>query len=218
MRQWPNVIHEFETLDKLLEGYSISRFGDGELKLMTGAAYIRENPNEKLGKEMRAILRTPHPNCLPAIWPLNPNSPKCKSMERHKRRYLPLLSNRVQYYSSLISRPDSAPWIRTREFAEKFARLFAGRRVFAVCEEKSGTLRMLAKAKAAYVEHFECRRHGAYKQIDAMEYAALTFNPDIAILACGPTATCLANRLAGRGIQAIDFGSGGSFIEKLLES
>jgi hypothetical protein len=40
--------------------------------------------------------------------------------------------------------------------------------------------------------------------------------PDIAILSCGMTATCLANRLSKHGIQAIDFGSGGSFIAKLL--
>ena len=64
--------------------------------------------------------------------------------------------------------------------------------------------------------HFACPRHGAYEKIDAMESDAVGLEPDIAILACGPTATCLAHRLAVRGIHAIDFGSGGSFLARLL--
>jgi hypothetical protein len=210
---WPDVHDEFKTLAKLHEGFSIARFGDGELKMMDGASYIREDANKAMARELRHVLRHPHKMCLPAIWPLNPKSPKIRSLSKHKTRYLRFLSPKVEYYSSLITRPDSAPWIRTKEFAESFAKLWRGKRIFVVCEKESGALRAL---KGEDYAHFVCKRHGAYSQIDAMESDAVGLEPDIAILACGPTATCLANRLAKRGIQTIDFGSAGAFIAKLL--
>lgn len=217
MIKWPKVVHEFETIKKLQEGFSISRYGDGELKLMTGSEYIREKANHALGREMRDILAKPHPNCLVGIWPLNTQSPKCKSMTRHKQRYLPLLSPKVKYYSSLITRPDSAPWIGTREYALEFQKLWAKKRVALLCEETGGARRALGIEAAANIAHIACTRHGAYAHIDEYESAILGTQADIAILSCGPTASCLANRLAGHGMQAIDFGSAGAFLARLLK-
>jgi hypothetical protein len=71
---------------------------------------------------------------------------------------------------------------------------------------------------AASVAHITCRRHRAYARIDKMEDKVLRAEPDVAILCAGPTASCLANRLAARGIQAVDLGSAGQFLGKLLAS
>jgi hypothetical protein len=38
----------------------------------------------------------------------------------------------------------------------------------------------------------------------------------VALLSCGPTATCLANRLARRGIQGVDMGSVGGMLVRLM--
>jgi hypothetical protein len=38
----------------------------------------------------------------------------------------------------------------------------------------------------------------------------------VTVLSVGPTATVLANRLAARGIQALDLGSAGGFLLRLL--
>lgn len=212
--KYPKVRDEWATLRKLQEGFSIARFGDGELKMATGKGYIREDPNRNMAHELNRVLTYPHPRCLVGIWPYNQKSPKYASMLRHRERFKTVLSPDVRYYSSLISRPDSAPWIRTREYALEFQKLWAGKRVFLVAEKEGGAQRLFANEDVA---HFVCPRHGAYAKIDAMESDAIGLGPDIAILACGPTATCLAHRLAKRGIQAIDFGSAGSFISKLLK-
>ena len=45
---YPAVAGEFETIDKVLQGVSLSRFGDGELKIMHGAGYSREPKNQDL--------------------------------------------------------------------------------------------------------------------------------------------------------------------------
>jgi hypothetical protein len=213
--KYPKVHDEWTTLKKLQQGFSIARFGDGELKMMTGNEYIREPANRKMARELNEVIANPHKRCLVGIWPYTKESPKYASMLRHRERFKQVLSPDVEYYSSLISRPDSAPWIRTREYALEFRKLWAGKRVAILCEPTSGALRALTGA--AMIGHVECPRTRAYADIDWFHKQLLRNGPDIAILACGPTATCLANRLSKHGIQAIDFGSGGSFLAKLLD-
>lgn len=214
--KYPKVHDEWTTLKKLQQGLSIARFGDGELKMATGKEYVRENANRHMARELNEILTNPHPKCMVGIWPYNKASPKYASMLRHRERFKQVLSPDVKYYSSLISRPDSAPWIRTREYALEFAKLWDGKRVALLCEPDNGALRALAASTPSSIDHVECPRHGAYKQIDWFERQILRNGPDIAIMACGPTATCLAHRLTKQGLQAIDFGSGGSFLARLL--
>ena len=42
MLEYPPVAGEFETVEQILNGRSIARFGDGELKMMEGKAIARE--------------------------------------------------------------------------------------------------------------------------------------------------------------------------------
>lgn len=214
--KYPKVHDEWATLTKLKQGYSIARFGDGELKMATGKEYVREKPNRKMARELNAILTTPHRRCLVGIWPYNKSSPKYASMSRHRDRFKTVLSPDVEYYSSLISRPDSAPWIRTREYALEFASLWSGKRVSVLCEPDSGTLRALAASNPARVDHVACPREGAYLYVNWFYKQLLRNDPEIVLMACGPTASCLAHRFAVQGTQAIDFGSGGAFLAKLL--
>ncbi len=214
--KYPKVHDEWTTLRKLQEGFSIARFGDGELKMATGKEYVREPANRAMARELMEVLTKPHPQCLVGIWTLNPESPKYASLVRHKERFKNVLSPDVEYYSSLISRPDSAPWIRTREYALEFRKLWFGKRTVVLCEPESGALRAVNDCEMRY--HIECPSQRAYRQIGEFEKRIADMQPEIAILACGPTATCLANRLARRGIQTIDFGSAGSFIAKLLDA
>ncbi len=217
---YPQVHDEAATLLKLTrEGKSIARFGDGEFKMMDGAGYVREPPNEKLAAELRNTLARPHKNLLVAIPTMDKSGPKYASWARHKERFARIIryahAGNTEFWSAFISRPDSAPWIRTLDFAREFEKLWVGKRVWVLCEADSGALRAIRDA--AEVIHHECPSHGAYAHIADFEHAAAAAKPDVAIMACGMTATCLAQRLSRRGIQAIDFGSGGSFIAKLLD-
>ncbi len=214
---WPKVYDEFETLAKLRQGFSIARFGDGEFKMMDGAGYVREPPNKKLAHELRQVLRNPHPNCLRGIPTFDKRSPKFPTWVKHTERFSRLLrKTRGPFYSAFISRPDSAPWIRNKEFALEFVKLWEGKRVAVLCEAASGTLRALGISAPARIDHVECPSHEAFAHIDHFEKQLLRNDPEIVLLSCGMTATCLANRLAKHGIQAVDFGSGGSFIAKEL--
>lgn len=152
---------------------------------------------------------------------MDPRGPKYPTWQKHKQRFSRMLAKaRGPFYSAFISRPDSAPWIRTREFAEEFAKLFRGRKAALLCEREGSLQRAfwsVDHSPGAPTPWLEiCPSHEAYALIDAFEDHIVAFKPEVAILSCGMTATCLANRLTKRGIQAIDFGSGGSFIAKLL--
>lgn len=214
--KYPNVLDEFATVNELLKGSSIARLGDDEFKLITGKGYVREPANPQLAKELRRTVMEPHPSCIVGIPRLDKKGPKNDNWLVRVPRYMPFLNAGRTYYSAFISRPDSAPWINTLKFAHKLQQLWKDRRVAAVCEPTSSLRRMLDYG-AQHVEHIPCPSENAYALIDLFERTVLEAKPQIAFLACGVTATCLANRLARRGVQTIDFGSGGAFIARLLQ-
>ena len=216
MNGYPEVTDEAATVDELLKGASIARLGDGEFKLIVGQGYVREPANPRLGKELRNVVSKPAPGCIVGIPRLHAKGPKNKNWLARVERFMPYLNEDQTYYSAFISRPDSAPWINRPKFARKMQKLWKGKKVVALCEPKSSLLRML-DCGAGEVVHIECPSECAYALIDLFEKAIMQAQTHIAFLACGPTATCLANRLARRGVQAIDFGSGGAFVARLLD-
>jgi hypothetical protein len=211
----PFVRGEVETVSAVLAGKSLARFGDGELKLMLGQGYIREPPNPKLGRELLDVMQRPNPGCLVGVPTFDTNGPKYQSWLRHALRFCQVLAPNVPYYSAFVSRPDSAPWIRNREYAAMVETIWAGKRVALVCE-MDGFIRHTVKKHALSVVHIACPKAGAYAHIKEMQRAVEDVMPDVAILSAGPTATCLANRLAKHGVQAVDLGSIGRFIFQML--
>lgn len=214
---YPLVAGEFHTMCMVSRGYSLARFGDGEMKMAEGFGYSREPGSPKLANELLKTLRTPHARCLVGIPTYDPAGPKYENWLRHKDRFRTLLQPGVPYFSAFVSRPDSAPWINTKEYAELVQSIWAGKSVAVICE-KTGSMLPTIKLAAARVKHFVCPREKAYARIDKLQESVTIWNPDIVVMAAGPTATCLANRFAGQHIQAVDLGSAGGFLGRLLRS
>ena len=217
--KYPEVWGEWVTLCMLHEDTapSISRFGDGEFKLVDGKEYVRERRNKKLTAEIRDVLYNAPDNLILGIPTMDESGPKSASWHRHKTRFAKLLEpcEEKHLYSAFITRPDSAPWIDKIEYAQFFESLWVGKRAAVLCEKKGSALRLVREG-ARRCKWFECPHEGAYAQIDDFEREIAEYMPDVAILSAGVTATCLAARLARRGIQAIDFGSAGSFLMRHL--
>lgn len=213
--KYPKVRDEFVTLDCVKSGMSLARGGDGEAKLACGFGYRRQDPSEKLAQELRDILTIPQDNLLVGIPTLDRRGPKYQNWTRHEERIAGLLSPDMRYYSAFISRPDSAPWISSRWFAEQVQSLWKGKRATVVCEPR-GSMYSLVAETAATTHWISCPTHQAYDVIDKLEQQVLNYVCDVAILSAGPTATCLAARLARRGVHAIDLGSAAGYLRKLL--
>lgn len=228
-----NVRGEIETIQQLLRGKSIGRLGDGELAHLdcpTGKSRGgggRQACFPGLTSEMWKAIIHPAPNFIVGVPTMDAKGPKYKYQDRedgrwrgwhtHEDRFGSLLSRHVQYYSAFITRPDSAPWIDTREFAEQFQRVWEGKRVCVVGKQTTKIL-PLAQLAAKEVEHLECPERDAYAHVNTLEAEVWRVRAPVVLVSAGPTATVLAHRIAKRGLQAIDMGSAGAFLCRLLDA
>ena len=216
MKGWPKVVGEFETVKKVQEGFSISRFGDGEFKVLDGLSYVRMHwiPNPKLTEELRQVIAKPNENCIIGIPTMDPRGDKYENWKRHKTRFLKMLPGGNTYYSAFISRPDcGTEWMECQEYADLLRGIWDGKRVAIVCEPINKLLTEVQSTNE-HVQHIECPMYDAYDFIDDFEKQILEGKPDIALFCVGMTATALANRMAGHGIQGVDLGSIGAFFQR----
>lgn len=206
---YPEVLGEFETLDLVLQGKSIGRFGDGELGgHARGHKNVSQIADPKLTRELKALLVDPPKNCLVGIPTMNPAGKQ--TWLKYKDAYARFLNPRVQYVSAFISRPDSAPWIDTPEFFDKMESLWRDQEVTLVGNGVRSLKPDFLRGHGADVNFVECPYRDAYAEIDRLEEACLRAGRRV-ILCAGPTATVLAARLTRSKLHAIDLGHAGMF-------
>lgn len=208
---WPDVLGESATLDLVLTGRSIARYGDGEFKFCDGAGIKSQNYHPELSARLKAILHDSG-DCLVGIPNLHSETPKTDFWGKVTRRHRRLLADR-EYVSAFISRPDSAPWINTDDYWARFESLWIGRDVTLV---RGSTKSLVAEDlfRARSVTEIIAPRQHAW-----IEYGSLLARigrPTRAILCLGPTATVMAVDLCARGVHAIDLGHAGMFWRKHL--
>jgi hypothetical protein len=205
----PNILSEEETLQRALAGASLSRFGDGELRLASRTGTSPTQVGDKnLARELCSILRSPPENCL-ACLPRFDRGPKKENWAKYIMPRYAALYVAKEYGSAFISRPDSAPWIDTESYWLSVSDLWKDRRVTFV----AGTDRSLRDedfADAASVRRVEAPRRDAYAEIDRIE-EEIGIPSGPVILCLGATATVLAARLARKGVHALDLGHVGMF-------
>lgn len=229
MVDWPHCLTEAETLAKMNEGMSIARLGDGEIGIAFGGGTSTHVANPALAKELNEILWNPAENCIPAIPTMDPKSPKYGNWSRSKVRYMTILDPDRTYGSAFVGQTASSPWIDTDEHIDNFKKLWRGKRIVGISTGKPSATNMriwkgtelemdelggdvsldkVLTRDAAEVITMICPELEAYNKIDEFEAKCVELQPDLVVMCAGPMATVLANRLAHRGIQAIDFGRG----------
>jgi len=211
--KYPVVMSELETLSVVLGGKSISRFGDGELKLALGRKCISQDVSQDLTAELRLILREPG-LCLVAIPNIiNRIGPKDFFWDQYKRPpWTEFYNPSVCYGSAFITRPDSAPWNDTPGYWAMVRSIWADRDVVLVkgCD-KSLNSGIMPEAKS--VEDVTVPRTSAYAVADEI-FDRLKDEKRRVLLCAGATATVLAWRLAQVGVHAIDLGHIGMTMRK----
>jgi hypothetical protein len=210
--KYPKVIDEAATLGRVVGGASIARFGDGELKLVYGRRCVSQLALPALQDELQALLRARAPATLVGIPTLNPESPKYALWSGMAGKWLPHLNDKAIYHSAFITRPDSAPWLGTPAYFDQIESLWKGQRVtFVGNGVRSLTPQFLLATGAKQVDWVECSYAHSYVDIDNLYRKVLAEGNHRVLLCAGPTATCLAERLARAGRHAIDLGHIGMF-------
>ena len=213
---------KIETMDKLLEGYSISRYGDGEFSLIyknrkDGINY--QEDNIEMRKRLAEILKSNLINHLVGIpealiridnliqgeayfW--------SKYYYTNKKDLNKYLSKTKVYYDSMISR-FYLPYTDKSDcelIVEKLKQLFQDREVLIVEGENTrfglgNELLSLAKK----VNRILCPPKNAYRIYSKiLERIKKEDKKQLILIALGPTATILAYDLAKEGYQAVDIG------------
>lgn len=230
MLKYPEVLSEFETVRRAVEeGYSLARFGDGELRLCFGEKHIAQDCDKEMAAELRHIARADVDGLLVCI--PNAEAPNGKPvMWGHTRyssdKYRELYRPDMTYGSSFICRPDSAPWIDTDVYWLFARKLWEDKHVVLVLGERGGSLTDLHHA--ASVKKIYGPERSAYEFVDGLEARikqavhvgaddGFAYNKKTVLLCLGPTATILAYRLARVGIHACDVGHLGRFMPQRFQ-
>jgi hypothetical protein len=209
-----HVLTEDETLTAVERGMSLARYGDGEMNLIRGGNCVSQVHTPALQEELQRILKTPVENLLVGV-PRLCKGPKDHLWEKWKRRFTERMNPKMTYGSAFISRPDSAPWIKTVNYFERVRQLWAEKHVtFVGNGQRSLTPDCLYRTGAVEVDFVQSSYAHSYEQIDELEQRVLAMPSTRVILCCGPTATCLAARLAVQKHHAIDLGHIGMFWPK----
>lgn len=202
------VFNEWETLEKIEEGWSIGRFADGELKYMCGKSHAYNSKNEQVRKELVNILSSTHKSflsCIPTIFEndLSHLASGRTSFKVLKNKFGAQIKEWLcanSYGSAFISRMDVIPELKCDEYFERWKGITRGKRVIGI----SGKHFSLKE----YGDLFNIDKELKVSSKDAWEDVGVLDEVrecDIVILSCGFAATIFAHRLAGK-VQAIDVG------------
>lgn len=211
--KWPDVLDEVQTLDAVLSGRSIARFGDGEFGLVSGADCITQKYHPEIELALRMILAAPG-DCLVGI-PRQGVGPKQEFWSRFDRPAIRRFLTASGYVSSLVTRPDSAPWIDAPLFWWKLGGLWRYKTVTLVRGSGKSLTRDLLLLTAERVIEVIAPLVDAFAHYDDIMTQIGT--PKHTVLLCiGPTATIMAHDLCQRGVHAVDLGHVGMFLRKHL--
>lgn len=209
--KYPAVLSEVETLKRAASGSSISRFGDGELRLAVGGDCVSQREKiPLLVAELKEILYKPRRGCLVCI-PNALSGPKSGNWKSYTGSQFVSLYGPQQYGSAFITRPDSSPWIDTPEYWASVHDLWRGKDVVLVVGDKKSVTTEMMAGEAKSTREVIGPRQNAYAQIDRIE-EEIGRPAGVVILCMGPTATVLAWRLAAKGVHALDLGHVGMFM------
>lgn len=226
---YPSVLGESETLERVIAGASIARFGDGEFTLAEGRSIVNQpRADMHLCARLRGILQGDGAPCLIGIPNILSKTPKATFWAKYRERGAALLNPSLSYASSFISRPDSAPWIDTDTYWARLVSLWADKDVTLVRGTDpaphpknparfTGAVSLLASdlTTARSVREVVGPSVDAWKVYDALMDEIGT--PAMAILCLGPTATVMASDLCAKGVHAVDLGHVGMWKQRFTQ-
>ena len=211
---YPHVVSEEATIALVVTGHSIARYGDGELKIMQGRRCVSQIVVPGISEELRELIACLKTAALVGIPTLDKRSPKFEVWSKIAPKFIPYLSKRA-YYSAFITRPDSAPWLGTKDYFDLLETLWKDQRItFVGNGVRSLTAKFLMATGAKSVDWVECSYAHSYVDIDKLMKEVLAKKNHRVLLCVGPTATCMAERLAQKGHHAIDLGHVGMYFRR----
>ena len=218
------ILSDDKTLDEIINNNkSISRFGDGEFKIIFGEKLDFQNYDYKLFKKLIKVLNSNEKNLLIGInipykeqileklKPLNRDF-WIKYLNKYKIKLSQLINKKKIYYSATISRfymrYKDKSIKNIKKYIKKLKRIWNQKNILIIEGEKSrlGIGNDLFN-NAKSIKRIICPVKNAFEVYDKIikEVKKLKENRLI-LIALGPTATILSYDLYKLGYQSIDIG------------
>lgn len=211
-----HVLSEWRTLERVLNGCSLSRYGDGEIKHMDGKKNVSQEQADSLSRALSDVFDSRlrgHMVGIPNVFNGRSFDGLAeKYIESMKRRFAKRSDPKRTYGSAYISRADLCGYLDHASYWSVISELWNGKDVVLVRgnPKRANPAGMMERARdfveikipsrdawGCYPEILkECLRMGSFCRF---------------LLAAGPTASVLAYDLALRGRHAIDIGHLGMF-------
>lgn len=206
--RYPEVLSEQRTLELVLSGRSLARYGDGEFNLCRARNAKAQAFDPSLQARLQMGLRDSG-ECLIGIPNLQSNTPKADFWQKYAG-FASYLGDQP-YGSAFVTRPDSAPWIDTPEYWALVESLWIGQDITLVRGGRHG-LTAADLVGASRVREVIAPAVNAWT--DYHDLLELVGRPSRVLLCLGPTATVMARDLSAYGVHAIDLGHIGLFLRK----
>lgn len=219
--QYPIIRSVTDTVQKLMDGYSMSRYGDGELNMILGRNFSTfQDTDPGLIQRLREILESScekHIVCLPDIYGtfINRNREFQNWFRRHlsdggREEDYRLLDMHKVYYNAFVTRPYI-------DYVDKSGAGNVFKAIKAVWNDKDITIIEGSKTRFGVGNDLldnvrSCQRilcpdvNAFQKYAEILEQAKKVDHNRIVLIALGQTATVLAYDLATEGYQALDIG------------
>lgn len=216
----PLILSIDNTIEKIVnEKCSVSRFGDGELKIASGQSIRFQKYDEELAKRLREILISNYSNhmvCITDIFDdLSWMMPKSYQYTWHivaeyRKLWTSYLDMNKSYGNTFITRCyiDFKDKSNTQRWFENLKKIWQYQDIIIVEGEKSrlGCGNDLFES-ANSITRILCPVRNAFTYYDEiLEVVKKQSKDKMILLALGPTATVLAYDLAKEGFRAIDIG------------
>jgi hypothetical protein len=179
VKGYPQVLAERETLEAIISGRSIARYGDGELRVALGRKCVSQEADKKLAGELRAILADEQNGLLVGIPNINSKTPKSESWSRFCAPGYTTMYHQPSYASSFITRPDSAPWIDTPEYWNRVHDLWRGKDVVLIAGDRKSLRAEEMTAEAASVREIKARVSTRMRRLIASRKKSTATRPDL---------------------------------------
>ncbi|MFD3000885.1 SP_1767 family glycosyltransferase [Pontibacter toksunensis] len=216
----PKVLTIDETIREVIKTKcSVSRFGDGEMRLITKESIEFQEYTPELGARLQEVLTSNlngHIVCLPAIFEtLEPYKRNTRFFWRrhlssHLLSWIKNTRKDKVYYNTAMTRPYYSfnDYDNSRAWFSSLKQIWNGRDIVFIEGSKSrlGVGNDLFD-NATSVERILCPSKNAFARYsEIIAEANKVKKSKLVLIALGPTATLLAYDLHRRGYQAIDVG------------
>ncbi len=211
------VLSEWRTLERVLNGCSLSRYGDGEIKHMDGKRNVSQIYHSDLSRALNDVFDSRIRNHLVAI----PNVYNNRSFESGvqekyvdsmRRRFGKRADPKRTYGSSYVTRADLCAYLDWPSYWAVVSELWMDRDVVLVRgnPKRANPVGMMDNARD--LMEIEIPNRNAWSCYREILRECLRMSSFCRYLICaGPTATVLAYDLAVRGRHAVDIGHLGLF-------